>query len=143
MKTIGILNGPNLNRLGKREPAIYGHKTLADVEAELTNLAAELGVAIECFQSNHEGALIDKIQAWTERGIDGFILNPGGLTHTSVCLRDAVVTSDMPCIEVHISNIHRREEFRHRSLISAVAAGVIIGLGTNGYLLALRQLAQT
>jgi len=141
MKTIGILNGPNLNRLGKREPSVYGRKTMADLEAELSSLAKELGVAIECFQSNHEGELIDRIQNWTDRQFSGFILNPGGLTHTSVSLRDAIASCDLPCVEVHISNIHRREEFRHTSLISAVAAGSVIGLGTDGYLLALRYLA--
>lgn len=141
MKTIGILNGPNLNRLGKREPSVYGRKTMDDIEAELAALAKELGVTVEYFQSNHEGELIDRIQDWTDRKFAGFVLNPGGLTHTSVSLRDAVASSDLPCVEVHISNIHRRETFRHTSLISAVAAGCVIGLGTDGYLLALRYLA--
>jgi 3-dehydroquinate dehydratase-2 len=141
MKTIGILNGPNLNRLGKREPKVYGSDTLADLEARLTKEAAELGVKVECFQSNNEGALIDKLHAWADAGITGVAFNPGGYTHTSVALRDAVTASGLPVIEIHISNVHAREEFRHKSMTAAVCVGVIAGLGFDGYSLALRQLA--
>jgi 3-dehydroquinate dehydratase-2 len=141
MKTIGILNGPNLNRLGKREPKVYGSDTLADLEARLAKEAADLGVKLECFQSNHEGALIDKLHAWADAGVAGVAFNPGGYTHTSVALRDAVTASGLPVIEVHISNVHAREEFRHKSMTAAACVGVIAGLGFDGYSLALRQLA--
>lgn len=142
MKKIGILNGPNLNRLGKREPEIYGTATLSDLEAAVRATASQLGVSVDFFQSNHEGALIDQIAIWADTGFAGLILNPGGLTHTSVALRDAVAGSGLPAVEVHISNIHQREEFRHRSLISGVVAGVIAGLGFEGYHAALRHLAR-
>lgn len=141
MKTIGILNGPNLNRLGKREPKVYGSDTLADLEARLAKEATELGVKTECFQSNHEGALIDKLHEWADKGLAGVAFNPGGYTHTSVALRDAITASGLPVIEVHISNVHAREEFRHKSMTAAACAGVIAGLGFDGYSLALRQLA--
>lgn len=142
MKKIGILNGPNLDRLGKREPEIYGAATLADLEKALAVTAAQLGVAVEFFQSNHEGELIDQIARWADAGFAGLILNPGGLTHTSVALRDSVAGCEMPVIEVHISNIHRREPFRHHSYISGVALAVVAGLGLEGYHAALRRLAQ-
>ncbi len=142
MKTIGILNGPNLNRLGKREPSVYGADTLADLERRLTGEAAALGVKVECFQSNHEGALIDKLHAWADAGVAGVAMNPGGYTHTSIALRDAVSSiAPIPVIEVHISNVHAREEFRHHSRTAGACVGVIAGLGLDGYSLALRNLA--
>ncbi len=141
MKTIGILNGPNLNRLGKREPKIYGSDTLADLETRLVIEAKELGVKLDFFQSNHEGALIDKLHSWADAGVAGVAMNPGGLTHTSVALRDAVAASGIPAVEVHISNVHAREEFRHKSLTAGACVGVIAGLGFDGYSLALRHLA--
>ena len=140
MKTIGILNGPNLNRLGKREPKVYGSDTLADLERRLAEESVKLGVKLDFFQSNHEGALIDRLHAWADAGVAGVVMNPAGFTHTSVALRDAVSASGLPVIEVHISNIHAREEFRHKSLTAAVCLGVIAGLGFDGYSLALRKL---
>ena len=134
-----VLHGPNLNLLGFREPEIYGHTTLAQVDARLAELAKERGAQLESFQSNHEGALIDRIHA--ARGhTDGIIINPGGLTHTSVSLRDALSAVPVPVVEVHLSNIHAREEFRHESLIAPIALGQICGLGAAGYELALRAL---
>jgi len=138
--SILVLNGPNLNLLGTREPQVYGHTTLPMIEAELQQIAADAGVALHCFQSNHEGALIDRIQAARTDGTQQIIINPGGLTHTSVALRDALAGVALPFIEVHISNVHQREEFRHHSYLSGIAAGVIVGLGVNGYRLALRHL---
>ena len=142
MKTIGILNGPNLNWLGKREPAIYGSQSLADLEASLKELAKGLDCNPTFFQSNHEGALIDKIHEWGDAGFVGLILNPGGLTHTSVALRDAVVASGLTTVEVHLSNIHAREDFRHKSLISGIAAAVVAGMSHHGYVSALRYLSE-
>jgi 3-dehydroquinate dehydratase-2 len=141
MKTIAIINGPNLDRLGRREPEIYGCATLADLEARLRQEAAELGVQVSFFQSNHEGALIDHISSLADARTAGIILNGAGLTHTSVALRDAIAGSSLPTIEVHISNIHAREEFRRHSVTGAVCQGVITGLGLAGYSLALRHLA--
>jgi 3-dehydroquinate dehydratase-2 len=136
-----VLHGPNLNRLGAREPDTYGAATLADIDAELARLGRELGIAVESFQSNHEGELIDRLQrAGGEFG--GVILNPGGLTHTSVALRDAVLTLEIPAVEVHLSNIHAREEFRRRSLLADVVRGQITGFGPNSYLLGLRAIAR-
>jgi 3-dehydroquinate dehydratase-2 len=128
-----LLNGPNLNLLGIREPQVYGSMTLADVERAASKQATDAGVQFQAFQSNHEGALIDRIQAAKSQGVDAIIINPGGLTHTSVALRDALAGVAIPFIEVHISNIHRREAFRHHSYLSGIAIGVICGLGTAGY----------
>ena len=136
-----VLNGPNLNMLGVRQPEIYGRTSLADIEAECRALAEDLGFALEFRQSNHEGQLIDWIQE-ARRTADGIIINPGGLTHTSVALMDALTAADLPVIEVHITNIHAREEFRHHSYVSRVAKGVIAGLGPQGYLFALEALAR-
>lgn len=137
MNKILILNGPNLNLLGTREPQVYGHTTLADVEALMAKLAAERGVDAECFQSNHEGALIDRIHAARTQGVGYIMINPGGLTHTSVALRDALAGVAIPFIEVHISNVHKREEFRHHSYLSGIAEAVLCGFGTSGYSMAL------
>jgi len=133
-----VLNGPNLNLLGTREPQTYGATTLAQLESGLHTLAAELGAALDCFQSNHEGALIDRIHAARLESVDAIIINPGGLTHTSVALRDALAGVAIPFIELHISNVHKREEFRHHSYLSGIAVAVIAGLGVAGYALALR-----
>jgi len=131
-----VLNGPNLNLLGTREPHVYGATTLADVEAMLAADAAAAGVGLECFQSNHEGALIDRIHAARGR-VDWIVINPGGLTHTSVALRDALAGVAIPFVEVHVSNVHKREPFRHHSYLSDIAEGVIAGLGVHGYRAAL------
>ena len=137
MPKILLLNGPNLNLLGTREPQLYGHDTLADVEARATALGAERGVPVECFQSNHEGALIDRIHAARLDATGFIVINPGGLTHTSVALRDALAGVAIPFFEIHVSNVHAREAFRHHSYLSAVAAGVIVGFGVAGYTMAL------
>lgn len=132
-----LLNGPNLNLLGTREPAVYGSGTLADIESAAEKQAESAGASLACFQSNHEGALIDRIHAARLEHVDAIIINPGGLTHTSVALRDALAGVAIPFIEVHISNVHQRESFRHHSYLSGVAKGVICGLGTDGYRLAI------
>lgn len=132
------LNGPNLNRLGKREPAIYGYETLADLELRLSEVAAAEGATIELKQSNHEGELIDWIYEAEDGKVDGIIFNPGAYTHTSVALRDAIASVEVPVIEVHISNIHQREAFRHHSYLAPVCVGQISGLGLYGYEAALR-----
>ncbi|WP_374520602.1 type II 3-dehydroquinate dehydratase [Undibacterium squillarum] len=132
-----LLNGPNLNLLGTREPATYGSTTLADVEAAAAAQATAAGATLTCFQSNHEGALIDRIHAARSEQIDAIIINPGGLTHTSVALRDALAGVAIPFIEVHISNVHARESFRHHSYLSAIARGVLCGFGTDGYRMAI------
>ncbi len=134
------LNGPNLNRLGKREPGIYGSETLSDVETRLRQLANGNGADLEFYQSNHEGALVDRIQEAAEDGTDGIIFNPAAYTHTSVALRDAIADAGLPTIEVHISNIHKREAFRHHSYLAPVCTGQIAGLGTYGYDLAMLAL---
>jgi 3-dehydroquinate dehydratase II len=141
MPTYGLLHGPNLDRLGKREPEIYGHGTLGDLEKRVRDEAAGLGATVECFQSNHEGALIEQIAKWTDAGVVGLIFNPGAFTHTSVALRDALAGSGVPCVEVHLSNVYKREEFRHKSLTAAACVGVISGLGVEGYVAALKFLA--
>ncbi|OUU07888.1 MAG: type II 3-dehydroquinate dehydratase [Verrucomicrobia bacterium TMED40] len=142
MKKIGLLNGPNLDRLGKREPEVYGSVTLDQIEVKVIEKAAACDCAIEAFQSNHEGALIDKIHQWSDSGFHGLILNPGGLTHTSVALRDAVVASGLKTVEVHLSNIYAREDFRHKSMISSIAVAVVAGMSHHGYLSALRFLSE-
>jgi 3-dehydroquinate dehydratase-2 len=139
-KPIYVLNGPNLNLLGLRQPEIYGKETLADVAASLSDLADDLGLSVRCLQSNHEGQLIDWIHEARTEGA-GIIINPGAYTHTSVAIFDALNAFDGPVLEVHISNIHKREAFRHHSFVSARAEGVIAGFGTEGYVLALRRLA--
>ena len=141
MKTIAIINGPNLDRLGRREPAIYGRATLRDLEKMLRAEARRLGVALTFFQSNHEGALIDKLGELADRGIAGLVINPGGLAHTSVVLRDAIAGTGVPAIEVHISDIRRRERFRRRSLTAGACTAMICGRGLPGYVEALRRLA--
>jgi 3-dehydroquinate dehydratase-2 len=140
LKPVLVLNGPNLNMLGKRQPEIYGRETLADVEKACRIEAARLGLSVECAQSNHEGALVDLIQAARENN-SAIVLNAGAYTHTSVALLDALNAAELPTVEVHISNIYKRESYRHRSYISPAAVGVIAGLGIQGYLLALQALA--
>ncbi|RID93819.1 type II 3-dehydroquinate dehydratase [Gemmobacter lutimaris] len=138
MKPIHILNGPNLNLLGKRQPEVYGHETLTDVEARCAALAADLGVALHFAQSNHEGAIVEMIHAARDAA-SAIVINPAAYTHTSVAILDALNAFDGPVIEVHISNVHKRESFRHHSYVSLRADGVIAGCGTEGYLLALRR----
>ena len=140
--TILIVNGPNLNLLGQREPEIYGTSTLQDIENSLNSLAEKLNVKVNCFQSNSEGDLIDFIQQ-NARSSSAVILNGAGFTHTSVALRDCIAALSIPVIEVHLSNIHAREEFRQTSLTAPVARGIISGLGPTGYLLALEYLVST
>jgi 3-dehydroquinate dehydratase-2 len=136
-KNLLLLNGPNLNLLGTREPEVYGSTSLADIEQAASVQAAAAGATLASFQSNHEGALIDRIHAAKAQGIDLIVINPGGLTHTSVALRDALAAVTIPFIEVHLSNIHSREQFRQRSFLSDIAIGVICGLGADGYRLAI------
>lgn len=138
-KPIYVLNGPNLNLLGLRQPEIYGRETLADVDAALGVLATELGAVVHCAQSNHEGVIVDWIQAARAEAA-GIIINPGAYSHTSIAILDALNTFQGPVLEVHISNIHKREAFRHHSHVSTRAEGVIAGCGTEGYLLALRRM---
>jgi 3-dehydroquinate dehydratase-2 len=134
-----VLHGPNLNLLGTREPEVYGRQTLAQIDAELAQMAADAGAKLQSFQSNHEGALVDRIQAARTDGTDFIVINPAAYTHTSVAIRDALAGVSIPFIEVHLSNIHRREAFRHHSYLSELAVGVICGLGANGYRLALQH----
>lgn len=136
-KSILVINGPNLNLLGSREPEVYGTRTLADIERELHESATRLGVHLQCLQSNHEGVLIDRIHAAAKDGTDFIVINAGGFTHGSVALRDALAGVGLPFVEVHLSNIYARESFRHRSLLSDAAVGCIVGLGPAGYRLAL------
>ena len=134
-----VVHGPNLNLIGTREPAVYGRETLADIERRLLALAVELGVDLETFQSNSEGELLNAIHA-ARASADGILINAGAYTHTSIALRDALLAVDLPAVEVHLSNIHRREKFRHRSLIAPVVVGQVLGFGGDSYLLGLRAL---
>jgi len=133
-----VLHGPNLNLLGTREPDIYGHDTLRDIDARLQALAQDAGAQCVCFQSNHEGALVDRIQQARAEGVDFMLINAAAYTHTSIALRDALAAVAIPFIEVHLSNVYRRETFRHHSWLSGLAQGVIAGLGVCGYEAALR-----
>jgi 3-dehydroquinate dehydratase II len=133
-----VLHGPNLNLLGTREPAVYGSVTLSDIDRELTQIAKEAGSSLQSLQSNHEGVLIDRVHAARTDGTDFIVINPGAFTHTSVALRDAIAAVAIPFVEVHLSNVHRREPFRHHSYFSDLAEGVIVGLGAQGYSLALK-----
>lgn len=146
MSTIMVLNGPNLNLLGTREPQTYGHETLADVEVLCQQAAQALGHDVDCRQSNHEGVLIDYIHEAGRRIKEGEVLgvvfNPGAYTHTSIALHDAIKGAEVPVIELHISNVHARESFRHHSYISPVAAGIVVGFGVQGYALAIQGLVQ-
>ncbi|WP_141431690.1 type II 3-dehydroquinate dehydratase [Bacillus sp. 03113] len=137
-----LLNGPNLNMLGKREPGIYGADTLEQLEERIVKLGNELGVEMICFQSNHEGALIDQLHEANEQQMDGIIFNPGAFTHYSYAIRDAIASIQVPVIEVHISNIHARESFRHTSVTAPVTKGQIVGLGFKGYELGLHALLE-
>ncbi len=138
MAGILLLNGPNLNLLGTREPDLYGHTTLADIEERLRRTAQAAGHRLDAFQSNAEHALIDRIHQTGRDGVDFILINPGAFTHTSIALRDSLLGMKVPFIEVHMSNVHAREPFRHHSYLSDVAAGVIVGLGAQGYELALQ-----
>lgn len=140
-RIVYVLNGPNLNLLGKREPAIYGHETLTDVEADCRKLAEELRLELRFHQSNREYEIIDWIHEAREIA-GGIVVNPAAFTHTSIAILDALSTCAFPIIEVHISNVHKREPFRHHSYVSTIASGVIVGCGTQGYQLALRRLAR-
>jgi 3-dehydroquinate dehydratase-2 len=138
-----VLHGPNLNLLGRREPEIYGHTTLAGIDSALRERAAELDVELRIVQSNHEGALVDEIQSaggWAAEGEVGILINAAAYTHTSVALRDAISAVDLPAVEVHLSNIYKREEFRHRSLIAPVCVGQVAGFGAHSYILGLEAL---
>jgi 3-dehydroquinate dehydratase-2 len=139
-KHILVIHGPNLNMLGRREPDTYGYTTLADIDAELKKLGTQLGLKVSTFQSNQEGVIVDTIQK-AEGKLAGLVINPAAYTHTSIAIRDALILLAVPIIEVHISNIHRREPFRHHSYMADVATGQIVGLGVNGYYLALRAMA--
>lgn len=139
MEKVLVINGPNLNMLGTRDPKIYGSDSLADVEALMRSAAGELGVELEFFQSNYEGAIIDKIHA-SFKTFDGIVINPGAFTHYSYAIMDAMGAVSIPFVEIHISNIHAREEFRHKSVLATLAIGQIAGLGIYGYELALRGL---
>ena len=133
MSDVLVVHGPNLNMLGRREPAIYGNETLEDINRRLVSEAQRAGVTVSCFQSNHEGELIDAIQQASANGVQFIIINPGAYTHTSIALRDALLSVALPFIEIHLSNVHAREPFRQHSYFSDVAQGVICGLGSFGY----------
>lgn len=136
---IWVLHGPNLNLLGTREPQVYGATTLAQIDASLQALASREGASLECFQSNHEGALVERIQGAASAGVRFIVINPAAFTHTSVAIRDALAAVAVPFIEVHLSNVHRREPFRHHSYLSDLAVGVVAGLGPDGYRFALQH----
>jgi 3-dehydroquinate dehydratase-2 len=140
-KRILVIHGPNLNMLGKREPDIYGHESLAEIDAQLQKRGQKLGIDVETFQSNHEGALVDKIQQ-AAGTVHGVVINPAAYTHTSVAIRDALVMLNIPIVEIHLSNIHRREPFRHQSMIADIVAARIAGFGSYGYTLALEGLVE-
>jgi 3-dehydroquinate dehydratase-2 len=142
MKKIAVLHGPNLNRLGKREPEIYGTATLRDLERLIRAEARALGLTVTFFQSNHEGALIDELHRLADRGVDGFLVNFGAYSHTSIALRDALASTGRPAVEVHISDIRRREKFRRRSMTAGACIAMISGHGFPGYGLALRRLTK-
>ncbi len=137
MSKLLLLNGPNLNRLGSREPQTYGHRTLAQIEQRLLNLATERGHHLDCYQSNSEAQLIDRIHLAADQDCGFLLFNPAAFTHTSIALRDAILAANLPFIEIHLSNVHAREAFRHHSYFSDIAVGVICGLGVQGYELAL------
>ncbi|NBV71655.1 MAG: type II 3-dehydroquinate dehydratase [Burkholderiaceae bacterium] len=139
-RSVLVIQGPNLNLLGSREPEVYGKATLDDIHQKLATLAKEADISLETYQSNHEGELIDRVQKAKKDGVNYIIINPGGFTHTSVALRDALAGVAIPFIEVHLSNIHQREEFRKHSYFSDLAIGVICGLGAHGYALALNTI---
>ena len=141
MPKVLVINGPNLNLLGTREPHIYGSTTLADVENGLRAQGEALGVEVLCFQSNHEGAIVDRIHAARTEGVEWILINAGAYTHTSVAIRDALAGVAIPFVEVHISNVHKREAFRHHSYLSDIAEAVMVGFGTQGYGLALQFVA--
>ena len=140
--TILVIHGPNLNLLGKREPEVYGHLTLDNINQQLIAQAKQASITLDTFQSNWEGAIVDRIHQARLDGISLIIINPAALTHTSVALRDALLGVDIPFLEVHLSNVHAREAFRHHSYISPVAAGIVVGFGVQGYVLAIEGLAK-
>ena len=139
--TILVLHGPNLNLLGRRETGVYGATTLDSIQQELDVIAAELGVCLEHFQSNHEGELVDRVQAAVEN-VDGILVNPAAYTHSSIALRDAFLAVNLPFVEVHLSNVHAREEFRHHSLLADLAVGSVVGFGPSSYFFGLRALVE-
>ena len=141
LKKILVIHGPNLNMLGQREPDIYGHRTLDEIDKELKALGEDLGLQVESFQSNHEGVIVDRIQL-AVGSCDGILINPAAYTHTSIAIRDALSLLDIPVVEIHLSNIYKREHFRHKSLIADIVAARISGFGARGYLLALEGMAK-
>lgn len=141
-KKVFVIHGPNLNMLGKREPDIYGKMTLDEIDAKLLKIGETLRITVETFQSNHEGAIVDKIQK-AVGNCQGLIINPGAFTHTSIAIRDAILMLDIPIIEVHLSNVYKREPFRHKSMISDIVTAKMVGFGANGYFLALEAIKQT
>jgi 3-dehydroquinate dehydratase II len=140
-KKIQVINGPNLNMLGKREPEIYGSLSLAQINDDLLSFAKSLGLELDFFQSNHEGAIVDKIHENFNANINGIIINPGALTHTSIALRDALLLLSCPIVEIHLSNIYKRESFRHKSMLADIVTGQVSGFGPFGYQMALNAVA--